>query len=116
MVVVWFEMCAVVTSFIFECGDVEVPRCDGVKCDVKCGAMWNVAISDMVRCECLKCKMCDVEYHVSLYVECCIMQDVESYVMRNVVAWNCGGEECRAVRVLCGQMWWCDVKSRCGVM
>ena len=44
------------------------------------------------------------------------MQDVESYVMRNVVAWNCGGEECGAVRVLCGQMWWCDVKSRCGVM
>ena len=26
---------------------------------VKCGAMWNVAISDMVK---LKCKMCDVEY------------------------------------------------------
>ena len=86
-------------------------RC--VKCDVKCGAMWNVAISDMVRCG-ISCGV--VWTVVSWYVECCIMQDVESYVMRNVVAWNCGGEECGAVRVLCGQMWWCDVKSRCGVM
>ena len=42
-------------------------RCE-MWCDayVKCGAMWNVAISDTVvrygmR---LKCKMCDVEYGV----------------------------------------------------
>ena len=47
--------------------------------------MWNVAISDMVRCGMwLKYKMRDVEYGVlwnvvSWYMECCIMQDVESY-------------------------------------
>ena len=30
------------------------------------------------------------------------MQDVESYdVMRNVVVWNCGGEECGICNVLC---------------
>ena len=41
--------------------------CGVVRC-VKCDAMWNVAISDMVRCGmCLKCKMCDVEYHVAWY-------------------------------------------------
>ena len=38
-----------------ECGRDGVPRCGGVIgcelwCDVKCDAMWNVAISDMVRC------------------------------------------------------------------
>ena len=48
-----------------------------MKCDVECcsfrhGVMWNVI------------EMCDVEYGivqnvVSWYVECCIMQDVESY-------------------------------------
>ena len=70
-------------------------RCE-MWCDVKCGAMWNVVISDMVR---LKCKMCDVEYGVvwnvvSRHVECCIMQDVESYMMWNVVVWNCSDEEC----------------------
>ena len=48
---------------------------------VKCGAMGNVALSDMVQ---LKCKMLDVEYGVvwnvvSWYVECCTIQDVESY-------------------------------------
>ena len=31
---------------------------------------------------------------ISWYVECCIMQDVESYyVTLNVVVWNCGDEE-----------------------
>ena len=48
---------------------------------VKCGAMWNVAISDMVQ---LKCKMCDVEYGVvwnvvSWYAECCLIQNAKSY-------------------------------------
>ena len=75
------------------------PRCGGVIrcelwCDVKCGVvgisvceMWcNVGVCK-VR---LKCKMCDVEYGVvwnvvSWYVECCIMQNVESYDVK------CGG-------------------------
>ena len=46
------------------------------------------------------------------------------------MVWNCGDEECGIGNVLgdccvmsdvendaicCDQMWWCDVKSRCGV-
>ena len=136
-----------------------------VKCDVyvKCGAMWNVAISELRDVECgwnakcvmwnmaccgmwcpgmwnvvyckmwkvtmwcemwwcgivwcrmwLKCKMCDVEYGVlwnvvSWYVECCILQDVESYdVMWNVMVWNCGDEECGISNGRC-----CVIVVRC---
>ena len=59
--------------------------------------------------ECDKYKMCDVEYGVvwtvvSWYVECYIIQDMESCEM-----WNCGDEECGTCNVLCNC---CDV--RCG--
>ena len=62
---------------------------------VKCGAMWNVAISDMVR---LKCKICDVEYGVvwnmvSWYVECCLTAKCGKLrcdvVMKNVRPMQC---------------------------
>ena len=80
-----------------------------MKCDVymKCGAMWNVAISDtwcdaecgwnvkrMWNMECVECGV----------LECSVL-DVESYVMRNVV-WNCGDDECGICNVLCD--------ARCG--
>ena len=62
-----------------------IVRCE-MRCDVyvKCGVMWNAAISDRVWCGMrFKYKMCDVEYGVlgnvvSWYMECCIMQDAES--------------------------------------
>jgi len=45
------------------------------------GVMWNVA---------------------EMHVECCLMQHVESYdVMRNVVVWNCGDENCGICSALC---------------
>ena len=97
------------------CWDVvewfDVLWCD-VKCDVyvKCGAMWNVAISDMVWCGMrLKCKMCDVEYGVmwtvvSWYVECYIMQDVEMWWWGIVLMKNVVYAVCCAIVVWC-QMW-----------
>ena len=91
---VWSVWCGIVW-FIFECGDVHgvvrgVMRawCGNVRrdvviwcellCDVKCGTLWNVAISVRVW---LKCKMCYVDYAVmwnvvSWYVKCCLMQNV----------------------------------------
>ena len=89
--------------------------------DVNYGAMWNVCDVDRcnfrhaVRCGMrLSCKMCDVEYGVvwtvlSCYVKCYIMQDVESYVMWNVVVCNCGDEECGICNVL-----WLLCHVRCG--
>ena len=69
--------------------------------------------------------MCDVEWRVVdcgvLDVECYRMQDVESYIMRNVV-WNCG-EGCGIFNVLCDCCVISDVENdalccdvRCGVM
>ena len=61
--------------------------------------------------------MCDVKYDVvwnvvSWYVECCIMQDVESYdVMWNVVVWTCSDEECGICSVLCDCCVMCDVEN-----
>ena len=97
-----------------------VPRCGGdlmwimvrceMWCDVECcnfrhGVMWNANTQ------------CDIEYGVvwtvvSWYVECYIMQDVESYdVMWNAVVWNCGDEERGTCNVLCDVRCgkWCNV-------
>ena len=112
-------------------------RCE-MWCDVSVCEMWcDVECCNFRHLWCEMQKVCYVEYGVVWnvvfwYVECCIMEDVQNYdVMRNVVVWNCGAEECGICNVPCdcclmsdvenyakccdaSQMWWCDVKSRCG--
>ena len=56
---------------------------------------------------------------VSWFVECCTMQDVESYDM---VVWNCGDEKCGICNVLCDCCVMSDVENDamcyviCGMM
>ena len=59
-------------------------------CNVECGVVWIV---------------------VSWGVECCIMQDVESYDVMWYVVWNCGDEECGICNVLCDYRVMSDVEN-----
>ena len=109
-----------------------VPRCGVIGCelwcDVKCGAVWNVAISDKaVRCGMrLKRKMCDVEIWRGLWCPgmWSVTQDMESYdptemwwcgivVVKNLAYAMCC--DCCAISDVENDAKCCDVRCGCGI-